>query len=119
MANKKRNSNSKKILTNKTIASAVADSALSCYGVVGLADKGGLARKIQSILAKEEFTKGISVSIEKTSVSIALYVAIAKRVKITEVLNEIQKRVSYDISKQFGLKVKKVDVYAVSIRKID
>lgn len=119
MANKKRITNSKKVLTYKTIASAVAESALECYGVVGLADKASLARKIQSILAKEEFTKGVSAFIDRNNVSITLYLVIAKGVKITEVLNEVQKRVSYDVKRQFGVNVKKVDVYAVSVRKID
>ena len=106
-------------ITSKAIATVVANAALECYGVVGLASKGNIASKIQAILSKDEYLKGVIVAQERTSVTISLYLVIAKGVKVTEVLSEVQKKVNYVVSKTFDLKIKKVNVYAVSLRKID
>ena len=106
-------------IANKAIASVVANAALECYGVVGLASRGGLAGKIQSILSKEEYIKGVSIVQIKASVNISVYVVISTGVKVTEVLNEIQKKVRYVVANTFEVKVNKVNVYAVSLRKID
>lgn len=106
-------------ITSKAIATVVANAALDCYGVIGLASKGGLAKKIQSILAKDDYLKGVSIFQTKTSVSISVYLVLAKGVKVTEILSEVQKKVRYVTSKTFDLKVNKVNVYAVSLRKID
>ena len=106
-------------IANKAIATVTANAALECYGVVGLASRGGIAGKIQSILGKDEYSKGVFVLQTKSSVSISLYVVISYGVKITEVLNEVQKKVRYVVSNTFELKVSKVNVYAVNLRKID
>ncbi len=106
-------------ITSKAIASVVADAALECYGVIGLASKGGARDKIRSILSKDEYIKGVNVIQDKNSVSISLYLIISFGVKVSEVLLEVQKKVNYVVSKTFDLKVKKVNVYALSLRKID
>ena len=106
-------------ITSKAIASVVGDAALECYGVVGLSTKGGIRGKIDSVLSKDDYSKGVSVLQTRTSVSISLYLVISSGVKITEVLSEVQKKVAYVVSKTFELKVNKVNVYAVSLRKID
>ena len=106
-------------IANKAIASVVANAALECYGVVGLANRGGLAGKIQSILSKEEYIKGVAITQIKASVNISLYVVISTGVKVTEVLSEVQKKVRYVVANTFEVKVNKVNVYAVSLRKID
>ena len=106
-------------IASKAIASVVANAALECYGVVGLASKGGIRGKLDSLLSKDEYSKGVSVLQVRNSVSISLYLVIAKGVKVTEVLNEVQKKVNYVTSKTFELKINKVNVYAVSLRKIN
>ena len=106
-------------ITSKAVATVVANAAFECDGVVGLASRGGLKGKIDSILSKDEYVKGVLISQTKSSVSISLYLVISYGVKVTEVLSEVQKRVRYVVSKTFELKVNKVNVYAVSLRKID
>lgn len=110
-------------IANKAIASVVASAALECYGVVGLSEKNSLvvkvADKIQSILTKDEYVKGVSVFQDKNSISISLYIVISYGVKVTEVLNEVQKKVKYVAQKTFDITINKVNVYAVSLRKID
>ena len=106
-------------IANKAIASVVANAALECYGVVGLAERGGIAGRIQKVLNKDEYAKGVSISQNKASVEISLYVVVSFGVKVTEVLSEIQKKVRYVVSNTFELSVAKVNVYAVSLRKLD
>ena len=106
-------------ITSKAIATVVANAALECYGVVGLSTRGGIKGRIQKLLSKDEYLKGVSISQTKTTVSISLNIVVAKGVKVTEILTEVQKKVAYVTGKTFDLKVKKVDVYAVALRKIN
>ena len=106
-------------ISSKAIASVVANAALECYGVVGLSSKSALAEKIQNILSNGEYTKGVSVDQDKSSVTINLYLVISLGVKVTEVLSEVQKKVRFVVGKTFAINVKKVNVYAVHLRKIN
>lgn len=106
-------------ISSKAIANVIANAALECYGVVGLASRSALAEKIQSILSKGEYTKGVSVDQDKSSVSIKLFIVVSLGVKVTEVLREVQKKVRFVVSETFGVNVKKVDVYAVHLRKMN
>ncbi len=105
-------------ISNEAIASTVADAVLACYGVVGLAKKSSIHDKVVNILKKGNFSKGVIVSQDKKTVVIDVYLIIAFDVKITEVLSEVQKRVKYIISKTFALNVKRVNVYAHSLKKV-
>ena len=106
-------------IASKAIATVVANAALECYGVVGLAKRGGIKDRIDAIVSKDEYTQGVSIFQSASSVSISLYLVVSLGVKVTEVLNEVQKKVRYVTSKTFDLKINKVNVYAVSLRKID
>ena len=59
MAVNKKTTYGKINIANKAIATVVANAALECYGVVGLSTKGGLVGKLQSVLNKEEYSKGV------------------------------------------------------------
>ena len=106
-------------ITSKAIASVVADAALECYGVVGLSEKSSIANRIQTILNKGDYAKGVTVFQDKTSIVVSLYLVVSLGVKVTEVLSEVQKKVKYVLGKTFDINVKKVNVYAVSVRKIN
>lgn len=100
----------------EAIAAVAGESATSCYGVVGIAPRSSLHSVIAEILKKESFAKGVIVSKEKNSYSINLYLVIARDVKITEVLSEVQKKVKYDLEKTFSLKIKSLNVFASDIK---
>lgn len=105
--------------TTKAIANIVANATLECYGVVGLANKGGIRGKLDSILSKEEYTKGVSISQEKGGALIDVYVICSFGVKVTEVLSEVQKKVRYVVEKTFDFQVSKVNVFASSLKKME
>ena len=114
-----KNKNKKPNVTIKDVQRVVASEALECYGVVGLASKKGLAGKIRSVISKHDYEEAVFAFLDRSNVSVSVYVDVSKGVKITEVLNEVQKRTRYVLTKTLHLKVKKVDVYAVNVRKID
>ena len=119
MAVTKKNKFGQVSISIDAIASVAGDAALECYGVVGIANKGGIIGKIDAIISKDDYSKGVSVIQTRSSVSISLYLVISTGVKVTEVLSEVQKKVRYVTSKTFELKINKVNVYAVSLRKIN
>ena len=106
-------------ITTKAISNVVASATLECYGVVGLANKGSIKEKIGSILSKNEYSQGVFVSQEKTGAIVDVYVVLSFGVKVTEVLNEIQKKVRFTLEKTFDFPVSKVNVFASSLRRID
>lgn len=99
-------------IADKAIATVVGNAALECYGVVGLSTKSSLV----SLLKKDDFSRGVSVSTQKGGAEIDVYVAIAYGVKITEVLSEVQKKVRFVLQKTFSIKVNAVNVYARTVR---
>lgn len=105
-------------ISNKAIASVVASATMECYGVVGLAAKTAVHEKIYDLLKKDDYAKGVFVSNDLKSFSIDLYLVIASDVKITEVLREVQKRVKFVVEKQFEVKIKAVNVFAQSLKRV-
>lgn len=106
-------------ISNQAIASVVADAALECYGVVGLSAKNSLHEKINELLKRKDFEKGVVVSNSHKSYVINLYLVIAFNVKITEVLHEVQKKVKYVVEKKFGVHIDSVNVYAQLLKKVE
>lgn len=105
-------------ISNEAIATTIADTVLACYGVVGLAKKSSVSDKVVYMLKKGNFSEGVIVSQDKTSVTIDVYLIVAYDVKITEVLREVQKRVKFITKKAFALDVKKANIYAHSLKKV-
>lgn len=105
-------------ISNKAIASVVASATMECYGVVGLAAKTAVHEKIYDLLKKDDYSKGVFVTTDLRGYAIDLYVVVAYGTKITEVLREVQKKVKYVVEKQFEIKLRAVNVYAQSLKKV-
>ena len=102
-------------ISDNALASVACDSALECYGVLGIAKKGVLS-KIVRILKPHEYEDGIVISKGHNGYKISLYLVIATKVKITEVLSEVQKKVKYDVERYFKIKLEEVNVFASDIK---
>ncbi len=103
-------------ISNSALASVAGDSASECYGVVGIAKKGDLKSKIVRILKPHEFDNGVSISKGKKSYIISIYLVVASKVKITEILSEVQKKVKYDVERYFKISLEEVNVFAADIK---
>ncbi len=98
------------------IEQVAAISAMECFGVVGMANKGA-ADDIIDLLRKEHLGKGVKVHVEKDDkLIIDLYVVIEFGVKVMAVAENLIDTVKYNVEKQTGRKVKKVNVYVQSVR---
>lgn len=106
-------------ISNDALTTLVAETVLNIYGVVGLADKTSLHKKVTEILKRETYPRGVFVNQDKRSVSVDIYIVVAKDVKITEVLCEVQKQIKYVLGHTFNIHSSKINVFAHSLQKVN
>lgn len=106
-------------VSNKAIASIVADATNECYGVVGICDKDFDKSKEPTILDRKHLTDGIIIKTKKEKLEISLYIIVVSGVKVTEILRSIQKKVKYVVEKTLDTSVGKVNVYVQCLKKVD
>ena len=102
-------------ITNKAIASLVADAVLECYGVVGLCAKDEKAK----ILPKEKLDKVILVNEEKEGYVFSFNIVVALGVKVTEIIRSVQKEVKYVVESTFDIRVAKVNIFVQDLQKVE
>ena len=97
-------------------ADIAADTAMQCYGLVGMAHQRGRDGLIE-ILTRERLSKGVGVSFDGDGrLLIDLYVIVEQTIKVSVVADNIISAVKYNVERQTGLKVKRVTVNVVSVR---
>ena len=102
-------------ITNKAIASLVADAATGCYGVVGLCQKDEKAKLVK----KEDLHKVVIVKEEKEGYEFSFNIVVALGVKVTEILRSVQKEVKYVVESTFGIHVTNVNIYVQDLQKVE
>lgn len=104
----------------EAIANVAGEAASECYGVVGLADKRNLAQGLVALLKPQEFVKGVYCHhhSKNKGYEVDVYIVVAYGVKITEVLAEVQKRISYELEKTFSIPFEYVNVYVQSVKEM-
>lgn len=101
-------------ITNEAIVAVASKAATECYGVVGLAPRYDSSR------SRDEKDEGIYCWKNKhKQYEIGIYVYVAYGVKITEVANEVQRKVRYVLTKTFSIPTPKVHVYVKDIKDIE
>ena len=103
-------------ISRKAIADIAADTAMQCYGLVGMAHQRGTDGLIE-LLTRERSSKGVSVVIDDDGkLIIDLYVIVEQVIKISVVAENIISAVKYQVERQTSMKVKRVTVNVVSVR---
>lgn len=98
------------------IKQVAAMSAMECFGVVGMSKKSS-ADDIIELLRKENLGKGVKVGFtQDNKLNIDLYVIVEFGVKIMAVAENLIDTVKYNVEKQTGLKIKKINIYVQSVR---
>ncbi len=115
--NKKEKTNIRVTLEIKEIATVVGETCNECYGVIGLTNGDSLKAKL-SVLKKENYVQGVNVFREKGKFSIDIHLICAYGVKLTEVVNEVSKRVAYVLKEKYGELFKTINVYVEEVRDI-
>ncbi|BEP29459.1 Asp23/Gls24 family envelope stress response protein [Helicovermis profundi] len=101
---------------NKDVISTIAGAAaVECYGLVGMSSRTATSGFV-NLLKKENLSKGIDITIEEDGIIIDLFVVIQFGTKISVVAENIIEKVKYNVEKQTGIKVIKVNLNIEGVR---
>ena len=103
-------------ISDDVIASVAGGAAVSCYGIIGMASKNQVKDGITEILRKENYAKGIKVKKDEDNLVIDLYIIVMYGTKISEIANNVQSSVKYQIEKTLGVKVDEINIYIQGIK---
>ncbi len=103
-------------ISTKAIADLVGNTASLVYGVLGLVNKKSLKQPLLSILTQETFSNGVTINKLKNGYEISIYLIVAKDTKLSEIVSEVQKQVTYMLKKVFGISFSIVNVYIHAIK---
>ena len=98
-------------ISSEAIAQIVAETAVECYGVVGL--KGSLRGRLARARGRPS---GIEIGREGGEVTIDLHVVVEYGLNLAEVASTIRNRVGYEVSRLTGLPVRAVEVHIDDVR---
>ncbi len=103
-------------INRKELITFVGDIVSACYGVVGLADVLTVNSAI-SFLKGEKYQSGIDVLEDINGRYIVnVYLVLAYGLKITEIINEVSKRLFYFLKKHYGDVFKSINVYVEDLK---
>lgn len=95
-------------IAREAVAEIVAESTLSCYGVVALS----AGTRMKRMLRRE----GVSVDGGPDALRIELHVVVEHGLNLAEVAATIRSQVSYEVERLTGLTVAAVEVVIQSVR---
>lgn len=103
-------------VSQDAIASLAGGVATECYGVVGMASMKFLQDGWAELLKKENYAKGVVVRNVNGGVEIDLYIMVSFGVKISEVVQEAQKKVKYMLEKSLSVDIVAVNVFVQGVQ---
>lgn len=101
-------------VTPAAIATVASEAALSCYGVVGTADKD-LVAGIAQVLTRDR-KRGISVQVHDGQIEIDVYVIIEYGTRIATVARSVMEVVQFRVEQALGIPIGEVNVHVVGLR---
>jgi uncharacterized alkaline shock family protein YloU len=99
------------------IASIAHEAVLSCYGVVGTADKD-LATGIVSTLSRDN-RRGVDVQIKDGRIIVNVYIIIEYGTRIAAVARSVMNVVKFSVERSLGIPVAEVNVHVEGLRVSD
>ena len=103
-------------ISDDVISTVAGGTAVSCYGIIGMASKNQVKDGIIEILGKENYSKGIVVKQDEDKLVIDLYIIVMYGTKISEIASHVQSSVKYQIEKTLGAKVNEVNIFIQGIK---
>ena len=106
MANTNKNNNKKGVkainLDRKELALLIGEVASQVYGVVGFTSVKTFKNQLV-ILKQENYFDGIIVDkLLNGKYDVEIHLIVAYGIRITEVINEVSKRIRYEVKKRYG-----------------
>ena len=87
-----------------------------CYGIVGMISKNYLKDGYSALLKKENYARGVVVRKTESGLEIDLYIIVSFGVRISEVVQEAQKKIKYILQKTLSVEITKVNVFVQGVR---
>lgn len=103
-------------ISTEAVASLVGGVVTECYGVVGMASQKIFKDGIAELLKKENFTKGVIVKSTNDKLELDLYIIVGYGVKISQVVNEVQKKVKYEMKRGLELEFDSINIYVQGVK---
>ncbi|ELJ9288107.1 Asp23/Gls24 family envelope stress response protein [Staphylococcus pseudintermedius] len=103
-------------ISNEVIASIVGGKAVECYGIVGMASRQQVRDGIAEILGHENYAKGIVVREDNGVLDVDMHIIVSYGVKISEVAQNVQSTVKYNLENTLKLKVNSVNIFVQGVR---
>ena len=101
-------------IAGEAVAQIVGHTAAQCYGVVGMAARGG---RVGRLLARDRLKQGISVGRGPEGLTIELHVVVEYGLNLAEVASTIRSQVAYEVERLTGLTVSAVEVHIEDVRR--
>ena len=95
-------------IAREAVAEIVAETALGCYGVVGLS----AGTRVGRLLRRE----GISIDGDARALRIELHVVVEHGLNLAEVAATVRSQVAYEVERLTGLTVASVEVVIQRVR---
>ena len=96
------------VISRDAVGEIVAETALGCYGVVGLTADTRMRRMLRR--------EGISVEGDASALRIELHVVIEHGLNLAEVATTVRSQVAYELERLTGLSVAAVEVHIQRVR---
>ncbi len=104
------------VRVDKDVISQIAGaSAVECYGLVGMVSFGHTG-DIVRLLKRDQLSKGVKIEETEDGIIITLGIVVQFSTKISVVAENIISQVKYNVEKQTGVRVQKVNINIESVR---
>jgi uncharacterized alkaline shock family protein YloU len=103
-------------ISSDAIAQIVGETALECYGVVGMVPRLPGAGPVRRLLGRDR-TQGIAIARDPGGVTIDLRVVVEYGLNLAEVASTVRNRVAYEVERLTGLSVGSVEVHIEDVRR--
>ena len=106
-------------IATDVIATVVGACTTEIFGVVGMTSKNAVKDNFRNILGQENYSKGVVVTTTDNQTIIGVYVVVSYGVKISEVAQNIQERIRFNLENQLGIVAAKVNVYVQNVKVVE
>lgn len=106
-------------VSTNTVATIVGGAASDIYGIVGMASKNQLRDGMNTILNREDFSRGVVIHQEDGKMAVDVYIIVGYGIKISEVAKNLKEKVKYNLEIMLGTPAGTVNVYVQGIKVLD
>ena len=103
-------------VSEEAVAALAGGIITECYGVVGMSSRQVLRDGWAELLKKENYARGVVVRKTASGLEIDLYIIVSFGVRISEVVQEAQKKIKYILQKTLSVEITKVNVFVQGVR---